>query len=68
MRGIEMPKDFDFEIPIDKPTITVDELIEILQNLGFKVEDYWKGNVDDRKVLLRWKRNMKSRFLSSKIR
>ena len=47
-----MPKDFDFEIPIDEPTITVDEFIEILLSIGFKVEDYWKGNVDGRRLLL----------------
>jgi hypothetical protein len=44
----------DFTI-IYQETYTSAEVIEILKVIGFDVEDYWKGTVDGRTIILRRK-------------
>jgi len=46
---------FDFEVPVHGDAISFEELAEILDAVGFNVKAYWKGNVEDRSLLLTYK-------------
>jgi hypothetical protein len=43
-------QDIDFTIAIDTPEIPIKELIKILEDIGYEVEDYWGGCVDGRRL------------------
>lgn len=53
MAGDRKEREFDYCIPISGPTVTVRELMEIFEGMGFAVEDYWLGAVDGRRLYLR---------------